>query len=190
MFYYTKLNGGISVAFVTIILLTACQNYYKASQVHLAAPTNRSTVIDSLKQSERYFILRSGNDAFYMKNPMLNADQKTMACILDSVPFYHQLLLINGTNKNKKYKKGDPLNSMVLNEAHFYISQDNGAALGTYTLQLDSIQKIEVIEKDKKRTTGSYVLGRVILTVGIVGIVAIIAGAASTNWVSGVWGPF
>jgi hypothetical protein len=166
-----KLKGSFSVAFAALIfLLTSCQNYYKAIQVHLAPPDNKSSVIDSLRLFEKYFILRSGSDAFSMVKPVLNADRKTMACTLDSVPFYHQLQLVNGAGRSKKYRKSDPLNSMVLNEVHFFIPQDNAAVFGAYTLHLDQIQKIEIIEKDKNRTTGSHILGGVLFTIGILAI--------------------
>jgi hypothetical protein len=105
-----------------------------------------------------------------MVNPVLNADGKTMACLLDSVPFYHQLQLVKSAGRNKKYRKSDPLNSMVLNEVHFFMPQDTAAAFGAYTLLLDSIQKIEIIEKDKNRTTGSHILGGVLFTIGILAI--------------------
>ncbi|MDN3659315.1 hypothetical protein QWZ08_26960 [Ferruginibacter paludis] len=153
-----------------MLFLTSCQNYYKAIQVHLVPPANKSSVIDSLRLSEKYFILRSGSDAFSMVNPVLNADRKTMVCILDSVPFYHQLQLVKGADRSKKYKKSDPLNSMVLNEVHFFTPQDNAAAFGVYTLRLDRIQKIEIIENDKNRTTGSHILGGVLFTIGILAI--------------------
>ena len=175
MFHYKKQNVNLLVAFVTMMLLTACQNYYKASPVHPGA-----TTIDSLRLSERYFILRSGSESFYMKNSTLSADQKTMDCILDTVPFYHKLHLVNGENRKTKYKKNDPMELMVLNEVHFHMTPDNTAVPGHYQLQLDKIQKIEVIEKDTKRTTNSYVIGALSF-VGALVVVAIIVAATKSS---------
>lgn len=61
------------------------------------------------------------------------------------------------------YVKNDPAGILVLNEVHFHIQPDNTAVIGSYTLQLDKIQKIEVIEKDKKRTTNSHIFGALLI---------------------------
>lgn len=68
----------------------------------------------------------------------------------------------------------------MLNEVHFYITPDTVPKFGKYTLDLNKVQKIEVIEKDKKRTTGSYVLGGLIITSVIILITAAISGISST----------
>lgn len=165
---------------VTMLLLTACHNYYKVSPVYMGASNGSATTIDSLRLSERYFILRSGSHAYYMKNPTLSADQKTMDCTLDTIPFYHQVYLADGENGKKKYHN-NPLELMVLNEVHFHIQPDKAAVPGPYKLQLDQIQKIEVIEKDKTRTTDSYVIGAIGYTIGAIAVVGIIIAATKSS---------
>ena len=86
MLHYKKLNNQLFVAFATMLLLTSCHTYCKASQVQKNNPASEAATIDSLRLSERYFILRNGSESFYMKNPTLSADQKAMDCILDSIP--------------------------------------------------------------------------------------------------------
>lgn len=181
MLHHKKINNHLFVAFVTVLLLTSCHTYYKASQVQKNNPTSEAATIDSLRLSERYFILRNGSESFYMKNPTLSADQKTMDCILDTVPFYHQMYLANGPNGKMKYKKYTTMGDMLLNEVHFHITPDNTATAGPYKLQLDQIQKIEVIEKDSKRTTNSYVIGAFCYTLGAIALVTIIAYATKSS---------
>ncbi|MBL0357823.1 MAG: hypothetical protein IPP72_13460 [Chitinophagaceae bacterium] len=53
--------------------------------------------------------------------------------------------------------------------------------MGNYKLPLDRINKIEVIEKDKKRTTNSYVGGGIGITLGIGAIAFIIMAAAVSS---------
>ena len=69
----------------------------------------------------------------------------------------------------------------VLSEVHLYISGDKLVSVGNYTLALDQIQKIEVIEKDRKRTTNSYVIGAIGFTLGAVGVAAIIIAATKSS---------
>ena len=69
----------------------------------------------------------------------------------------------------------------VLSEVHFYIHPDNTAVLGQYTLALDKVKLIEVIEKDKARTTSSYVIGAIGYTLGAVAVVAIIIAATKSS---------
>ena len=72
-------------------------------------------------------------------------------------------------------------NPSVLNEVHMYIANDTLINKGSYTLSLDQIQKIEVIEKDKKRTTNSYVLGAIGATVGTIVLAAVIVALTKSS---------
>ena len=179
MLHHKKPYNQLFVAFITMLLLTSCHTYYKTSQVQKNNPTSEATTIDSLRLSERYFILRSGSEFFYMKNPTLSADLKIMNCILDTVSFYHLVYVLNGKNGKMKYKKYDPLETPVLNEVHFQIPPDSAAVPGPYKLQLDQIQRIEVIEKDKQRTANSFVFGILGVVLGTVVVLSIIVIAAT-----------
>ena len=170
MLHHKKLNNQLFVAFVTMLLLTSCQTYYKASQVQKNNPASEAATIDSLRLSERYFILQNGTESFYMKDPTITADQKIMDCILDSVPFYHQIYLANGPSGKMEYLKNTTMGNMVLNEVHIHIQPDNTAVIGPYAFPLDKIQRIEVIEKDKQRTTNSFLWGTLGIALGITAV--------------------
>ena len=178
MLHHKKLHNQFFAAFVTILLLTSCHTYYKASQVQKNNPVSEVATIDSLRLSERYFILRTGSESFYMKNPALSADQKAIDCILDSVPFYHQIYLTNGVKGKMKYEANSTMGTMLLNEVHFQIQPDSTAVIGPYVLPLDKIQRIEVIEKDKKRTANSFVFGTLGVILGVVAVLFIIGTIA------------
>ncbi len=171
----------LAAAFFTLMFFTACHNYYKAIQRNPVSNAEKASSIDSLQQQKRYFILRNGNESYYMKNISLSADQKTMTCYLDSLAPLHQLHLVKGRKGKMQYKKQIPEDKLVLNEVHFYIQPDNVTAVGQYTLALDRIKKIEVIEKDKKRTADSYVIGALGYTVGALAIVGIIIAATKSS---------
>ena len=80
-----------------------------------------------------------------------------------------------------KYEANSTMGTMLLNEVHFQIPPDSTAVIGPYTLQLDKIQRIEVIEKDKKRTTNSYVIGAFCYTLGAIALTAIIVAATKSS---------
>jgi hypothetical protein len=138
--------------------------------------------IDSLTKLNRYFVLRSGTQSYYMKNISLSTDRKTLEATLDTLSPGHRLHLVNGYNGKMRYKKSYSDHITVLSEVHLYTAEDNKAAIGSrYTLPLDQVQKIEVIEKDKKRTTSSYVIGAIGATVGAFALAVVIVAATKSS---------
>ncbi|GAA4741589.1 hypothetical protein [Flavisolibacter ginsenosidimutans] len=175
----TKTNAwllGLGLLFIA----AACHNFYKATAGRTGPYA--SGTIDSLESRNRYFVLRTNSQAFYMKNMALSADRQSLSCTLDTLPPAHKLHLVNGRGGNMRYKKNELDDLQVLNEVHLYATGVSNAAIGeNFSLPLDKVQKIEVIEKDQKRTTNSYVIGAVGYTVGAFAVaVAIIAATKSS----------
>lgn len=180
MFSYTKKNQGFLLLFSAILLLTACHNYYMATPAYLGTTFQRAATIDSLKLADRYFILRNGNKSFYMSNAILNQDHNTVECTLDTILPYNKLHLTHGRRGKMQYKKSVITDLNVLNEVHVYIPPDTISTFGKYSLDLNKVQKIEVIEKDKNRTTGGYIVGGIAISIGILAIfTAIFASTVS-----------
>lgn len=143
--------------FIIIVTLMSCHSYYKATSIKTQNFDERSASISKLKAQDRYFILRSGNKAYYMSDVTLSSDQTFLTTILDSLPLAHRLHLRNGIRGRKRYIKAYELD--ILTEVHLFIPGEDSIRPGTYTLSLDKVQKIEVIEKDKDRTTKSHIIG-------------------------------
>ncbi len=152
-----------------MVLLTGCNHYYKATQLQSPGNIHKAEAIDSLKNEKRYFILRNGDRAFFMRNASISKDKQVIVSLLQNPGVDHRLHLINGRNGKLRYKTKIPHDRHVLNEVHFYITPDAKTIAGPNSLDLNSIQKIEIIEKDKKRTRESAGVG---LIVGIVGVSA------------------
>ncbi|MEO6730343.1 MAG: hypothetical protein ABIN01_03945 [Ferruginibacter sp.] len=161
----------IAVAVIILCALTACHHYYIARPQSTATSSDKARTVDSMKLQNRYFILRSGEQAYYMNNVSLNEQKNSFRFTLEPLPLQHKLHLLKGRRGKMQYNTTpDDLN--VLNEVHFYIDPATDIKdAGYHTVSLDKIYKIEIIEKDKKRTTNSYVAG----TLGIVGGVAVLA---------------
>ena len=102
---------------ILLCVFASCKNYYKAINT---PKTSKAAHFDSLKTQSRYFILRSGDQAFHMTNIVLSDDQKTVSVTLDTLSADHKLHLVNGRNGKQQYKKYNDLDLGVLNEVHFY----------------------------------------------------------------------
>lgn len=178
----TVLISCIAAIIAMVVFSGACQ-YYKAVQV----PSNE---IDSLQSSDRYFILRNANFAYHMKDAKISEDRTMLSCTLDSVNEDHQLYIRNkkrgGTYLRKPENKNANNGPQVLNEVHFYIPFDKQVAAGAYRLELRHVYKIEVIEHDKRKTTGNAI-GAVAITLGSIAAIAgviIVLTKASCPFVS------
>src|SRR4029079_3640118 len=142
---HKKLHALFIVLFSTALILS-CHNYYKATKARIASTPRVASVVDSLHDQHRYFVLRNGSRAYYMSNFTLSNDRTKLTTTLDYLPEEHRLHLRKGhRNHNMQYKSGTD-EAMVLNEVHLYIKDDTLAQSGSYTLMLDQVQKIEVIQ--------------------------------------------
>ncbi|MEI9956587.1 MAG: hypothetical protein WDM90_09870 [Ferruginibacter sp.] len=102
---------------------------------------------------------------------------------MENIPEEHTVYTTKKKKKTYKAASGEYDQRAVLNEAHIYIT-DSSAAIGNYSIQASSLQKIEVIEKDKIKTSRSRVKG-VLISVGAVALVVLIAaGASLSHWKS------
>ncbi|THU40982.1 hypothetical protein FAM09_02365 [Niastella caeni] len=177
---YINITTCFFAAFLFFTCSTGCHNYYESL---LIAPSDKQAMkkIDSLRFAYRSFILRNVNEAYFMKNLQIKADHTAMTCTLDTLPPEHKLHLRNGIRNNRRYKRSDPTHRSVLNEVHFFIERDNAAKPGPYTLALNQVYRIEVIQKDRERTTGSYAIGAIGYTLGAMALVAAIVVATKSS---------
>jgi hypothetical protein len=169
------------VAVLLFISGTGCHTYYKPLTVAPAGNNQITQNVDSLKLKNRYFVLRSASEAYYMKHIQINPDHTVLTCTLDTLPPDHKLHLVNGLKGRRRYNRNDPASLAVLNEVHLYIQPDNTVATGEYSLALSQVQKIEVIQKDQKRTTNSYVLGALGYTIGTWALITAIILATKSS---------
>ena len=164
----------------SLIIMSSCHNYYKAVSGRTGAYT--SNTIDSLKNQSRFFVLRNDSQAFRMNNIVVSADKKSLSCQLDTLPPEHKLHLKGGHRGNLQYKKSNGNEAQVLNEVHLYTA---GAGYITsaekFHLAFDQLQKMEIIKKDKGRTTESHVLGALGYTLGVALVIGIIVGGSGST---------
>ncbi len=165
------------------LLFTSCMSYYKATKIPL---TNSIKKTDSLNAAGKYFILQNGAIPLHISNVRLNIDDNTMACTLITVDREHTRYTPGMKKGHMHYSKRNSQKN-VLSEVHFYAAPDTSVKSDhAYLLNMGNVHKIEVIEKDKARSTSSHILGYAIggITAAL-GVAAIIGLTTLGSW---AWG--
>ena len=154
--YFVKLTD-LAKKFIILLSIAGCHNYYMASPIN--KNYDAAKAIDSLKLQDKYFILRSGFFAYHMKDISISDDNKTLKTTLEALPADQMMYIAKDRNRKMIYKKHNPDDLKVFNEAHVYVASDTGIKVGDYILQLNDIKKMEVITRDKAKSTTSYIIG-------------------------------
>jgi hypothetical protein len=178
---YSKKTGISLFVFVVFCLCSGCSHFYMASSRPYANDLQKAAIIDSLSQVGKYFILRSGTNAFVLEHLTFIPDSNTLQARADFLPAYHRMYLTKDRDHRMRYIKKNPNDLKVLTEVHLYLNPATRITAGDVVIPLQDIQKIDVIKKNKAKTTTSYIVGSVIGVIGIVGTIAIISALTSPD---------
>lgn len=162
------------------IMLTGCHNFYMAKTASVENISQKTAAISDMQKQGRYFILRNGNVSYHLADISLSDDKKLLSAKLEPVSNNH-VLYLHDIGREKYNKHSDSVEKMVLTEVHIYMVPDNTVSTGHYTLDLEKVNKIEIIEKDKDRTTASYIFGGIGITVGILLLTVILIAAFKSS---------
>jgi hypothetical protein len=164
---------------LSLIFIVAC-NYYKPIPTSPSLSSSAKTK-EIASQSQRTFIVRSNQGDFLLKNVNVRLDKEDMTGILESVPEYHQTYI-----KDEKLRYSyDSKTKPVLQELHIYAPLDPASKIGsTVTIPISSIARMEIIERDKKRSTTNTIILATGVTLGALAVAAIITSASVANDVS------
>lgn len=174
IFYMSRLFGWLCIL---AILNLSCSNYFKPVTANTGSPAETGKAITAA--GNKYFILRQGANNYALKNITVDNINMTLNATLEPVDNLH-LVYVETKHEGYRYKKEKE--SDVLNEVHIYSKNTTPPDIGkTFSLPLDQIEKIEVIEHDKSRTTSSYVLGGVGIGLGVVAVAAVIVALTKSS---------
>lgn len=174
IFYMSRLF--CSLCMLAIINLS-CSNYFKPVTANTGSPSETGKAITAA--GDKYFILRQGTSSYALKNVSVDNINMTLNATLEPVGDLH---LVYVETKRESYRYNQQKESDVLNEVHIYSKNTTLPDINkTFTLPLDQIEKIEVIEHDKSRTTSSYVLGGVGIGLGVVAVAAVIVALTKSS---------
>jgi hypothetical protein len=161
------------VSFIAFCNAGCFQNFYKATGPAGQTNAAKAATLDSLQSGQKYFILRNGSYSFALRALKASEDQTSISFVLDSLPSDHWLHLTNGRHNHMDYKKD--LDNAIFSEVHIYIPDNSLITTGNYSVPLGKIQKIEILEKDRAKTTKNHWLN-------IAGITVAVALSLATNW--------
>ena len=163
-----------SYFFITLLLLhTIGCNYYQVNR------TDSQGLVNLFKMDElqKRYIIHQGDAVYTIQD--ISADSTKISGTLtatDEDDFYYK----KDENKKKKYKKSKEGN--ILYEVHIYLNPDSELiAAGYQEIPLNQLNEIHIIDKDKGRTTTSYVLGTLGVIVGVVVIVGVIVALTKSS---------
>ena len=180
---FFKIISDYFLAFALLFLIAGCHNYYMASPIN--KNYDAAKAIDSLKLQDKYFILRNGDRVFHMQNISMSDDNKTLNATLEKVSPDQQMYIYKDRNEKMIYRKNDPGDLKVFNEAHIFITPDTTITTGDYSLQLNDIKKIELITKNKAKSTTSHIVGGIVIAavsaLFVVGVAALLTPAPVYN---------
>ena len=170
------------VAYILLLscfnLFTACQRFYRPVKVEASGADARQASLKTLSGDGRYFILRQGANSYSLNNVTIDQSGMTLTSDIKAVPEDHQLY-IEDLKQRFKYSKSKN-QQVVLKEVHLYTANRQPIDSNQrYTLPLSEIDRIEVIQHDKSRTSTSYIIGGLALTLGAAIVVALVAVATA-----------
>jgi hypothetical protein len=142
---------------IFIIFLTGCHNYYKGTS-YFNEPDQQHK-IDSLQKANKIFILRTPTEALAIKDLELNVKNSTISFSPGIIPEEHQLHLKMGRKGKLRFKPGKP-EDVLLNEVHLYtLSNSKFNVDEVALLSMNNIYQVEVLRKDRGKSTLSHFLG-------------------------------
>jgi hypothetical protein len=152
---------------IFVHFITGCQTYYKVKP-----GSGSPESIAQMQKDNKYFILHEGDNAWHLKDLVLNEDELVITGIIETLPDSHQYYKKTNPEYANRYKpaKGNPTY-----EVHFYIKEHIEQDNNQVTVPLLAIEKIEVYDKAAGATAASYAFGALGIILGILAIVAIIA---------------
>lgn len=175
----THRTTALLAILVVALLAFSCQRFYLPVASPSATAPERERAITENKSLRKYFILRHGSGDYVINEIEVDPQSQQLKGRLSPLPHEHTLY----TSQRKGYRynlgKGE---GVVLNEVHLYMPGterlDTTQVVG---LPLDGIQKIEVLQHDKGRTTVSYILGGIGYTIGVMAVAAVIVALTKSS---------
>lgn len=160
---------GLLIFTGLIGFLLAC-NFYKPVLKSDAAA--HPEVFDSLMH--KTFIVHSARGIFMLRSMQIFPEREELYGTLSDVPDVHKMYL-NDKKGRYKYTKRAP---EVLQEVHVYTKLDSSARIDMpVNIPFKDITKLEVIERDRGKSTGTTVLAVMGITIGTMAIISAIAVA-------------
>lgn len=156
------------VLIFSLLNLTSCMNYFKLTKASGPA----ADTIDSQKYLGKKIVVHMDDQVWYMENVEVSEMELTGELSDEYIYTLRNPLKPDGSNRYRKNKNIDE--SYILKEVHIFVSEMTKENTFRTSIPLKAIQKIEVYEKDKAATIGSWTLGIIGVSTLAFGVLMII----------------
>lgn len=165
------------ISFLLILAMldlnVGCMNYFKVTQP--TKPVTQS--IPELQIQNKIFVLHLENEAWVITAPSIIDNE--IICYSSKVyePVLKKPVKVDKPNRYKKKS----YEAIVLNEVHIYVSEMARTNNVRLTIPVSAVRRIEIYEKDKGATTGSYILGGLGISALTFGVVSLIVALTKSS---------
>lgn len=152
---------------LSLILLTNSCHYYKPVTQSVSSYSLEATE-NVEKWGKRTLILRSPQGNFLLTNLSLHQQEEKLHANLAEIPDEHTVYL-SDQRQRYRYSKGQ---NEVLEEIHLYTDLVNLGNFGDRVeISVSDINKLEIIERDKARSTTATIFSVVGITIGTLAVI-------------------
>jgi|GEM_PF-5207540 len=159
----------IILAFSIFNLTIGCRSYFKITM----PPVVSSESVGGLMEAGKTFVVH-----FDQQKWVLSHAQVLNGAVTGKLDEYKMAPTIKPVRSNRpnRYLTRSSLNQrFLLNEVHMYLSALPSQEANQVSIPLSAIVKIEIYDKDKGATTGSWILGTAGIAAGVVLVFTVVA---------------
>ncbi len=153
-------------------LATGCQSYYRSRD----QPVNRENV--NLLAESKTFVVHQGPEVWVLRTPKLNGEvlEGTKEALAAPIGRFKTA---PDKGHSPRYQRPDA--TLVLNIVHVYVADFQPGTGDQVSIPFTAIKQIDLIEKDTGKTTASYVLGGLGISVGVFAILLVIIALTKSS---------
>jgi len=163
--YHQKKVTAFALLIITINYFLGC-TYYRPIIADTYNDQTKQSSLKELNAKGKYFILRKGENSYSLTNVVLDDAKMILTAKPYQIPPEHSVYVSHEAKTPYTYQKSKG-EGAVLTEVHIYIADTSQVDTSlVYTFPLSNIKKIEIIEFDKKKTSGSTTKAIVFTVIG------------------------
>ena len=128
--------------------------------------------ISKMQAENKFIILHLDDKVWHFTD--LSVDQDSVSGSISTLIGHERSRPVKTESANRYKKSGIPNESYLLSDVHIYVTEYSETSGDKVSFPLKAIQKIEIYDKDKGATAGSWILGSTVAAIGVLAIIGII----------------
>jgi hypothetical protein len=167
------------VAWLMIIamlnLVAGCRNYFKV----VTAPDVSTGRIMELRDTGKTFVVHYNTRRWILEYFDIKND--TIRGLFTEYKSVGKEIAVNPRKPNRYFDRASNDQRYLLNEIHFYLTEYADLGSNRVAIPVNTIQRIDIYDKDKAMTTGSWIMGGLGVTASVLTVIAVIALATKES---------